>query len=196
MGLFWNGQQDNFQNNYSLVLSQLKLLERRLGKDENLKERFLETFGNYLKKGYVTKMETSEITSNTACCYLPHHLALNPNKPEKVRSVCRAASKFRGISLKDVLLIGSDLLKSLWGIFFRFRKIPVAVSADTEEMLPQVHVEVDDRNNFRLLWKKNDGQIQILRYNKCSERSHHQRLPILHFNSAQKTSKTTFQKPA
>ena len=40
MGIFWNGQQKYLQNNYPAALSQLKWLETRLNKDENLKERF------------------------------------------------------------------------------------------------------------------------------------------------------------
>ena len=77
--------------------------------------------------------------------YLPHHPVLNPNKPEKVRRVCNHASKLRGMSLIDVLLIGPDLLRSLWGIIFRFREKPVALIADIEEIFLQVEVEVNDR---------------------------------------------------
>ena len=101
VGLLWNGQE-NLQNNYSAALSQLKSLESRLGKDGKLKERYSETIEKDLKKGYVSQLETSEVHSDKTCWYLPHHPVLNPNKPEKVRRVCKAASKFRGISLNDV----------------------------------------------------------------------------------------------
>ena len=106
-------------------------------------------------------METSDNISKTLYWYLPHHSVHDPNKPEKLRRVCNAASKFRGTSLNDILLIGPDLLRSLRGIIFRFRDKPVALSAGIEEMFVQVEVDVDDRNYLRFLWRKEDGEIQI-----------------------------------
>ena len=83
VGFFWNGQQKNFQNNYFAALSQLKSLETRLGKDENLKERYSETFKIELKKMYVSNMDTSEDNSNTLWWYPPHNPVLHPNTPQK-----------------------------------------------------------------------------------------------------------------
>ena len=83
VGLLWNGQQENLQDIYSAALSQLKSLESRLGKDEKLKERFSETFENDLKKGYVSRLETSEVISDKTCWYVPHHPVLNPIKLKK-----------------------------------------------------------------------------------------------------------------
>ena len=111
-------------------------------------------------------METLEVNSDKTCCYLLHHPVLNPNKPQKVRRVCNAASKFRRISLNDVLLIGPDLLRSLWGIIFCLREKPVALSADFEEMFLQVEVEVNDGKYVRFLRRKDDGQIQQMQYNR------------------------------
>ena len=166
VGILWSGQEENLQNNYSAALSQLKSLGTRLGEDEKLKERYSETIENDRKKGYVSQLETSEVNSDKTCWYLPHHPVLNPNKPEKVRRVCNAASKFRGNSLNDVLLISPDLLRSLWGIIFRFREKPAALSADIEEMFLQVEVEVNDKKYLRFLWRKDDGQIQLMKYNR------------------------------
>ena len=110
---FWNRQQTNLQNHYFVALSRSKSLETKFGNDENLKERYSDTFEKDLKKRYVSKLGTSKNDSETLCWYVPHHPVLNPNKPQKVRNVCNAASEFRGISLNCVLLIGSDLLRSL-----------------------------------------------------------------------------------
>ena len=83
-----------------------------------------------------------------------------------MRQACNAASNIHGTSLNDVLLIGIDVLRSLWGIIFRFREKPVALSKYNEEMLLQVEVEVNDRSYLQLLLRKDDGEIQKLRYNK------------------------------
>ena len=45
--------------------------------------------------------------------YLPHHPVMNPNNPEKVRSVLNSAAKFHGNSLNKSLLTGPDLLRKL-----------------------------------------------------------------------------------
>ena len=52
-GLYWNGEQNNLQNKFSAALSQLKSPETRLGKDQNLKERYSETIESDLNKKYV-----------------------------------------------------------------------------------------------------------------------------------------------
>ena len=83
-----------------------------------------------------------------------------------MRRVCNAASKHRGISLNVVLLIGPDLLRSLWVIIFWFREKPVAISANIEKMFLQVEVEVNGRKYLRFLWRKDDGQIQLMQYNR------------------------------
>ena len=67
VGHLGNGQQKNLQNYYSAALSQLKSLETRLGKDENLKGRYPETIENDLKKEYVSKLETKDNVSITLC---------------------------------------------------------------------------------------------------------------------------------
>ena len=72
--------------------------------------------------------------------HLPHHPVKNPLKPGKVRRVCNAGSKFRGVLLNDQLLSGSGLLRNLVGIVFKFRNNLIAITADMESMLLQVAV--------------------------------------------------------
>ena len=93
-----------------------------------------------LKKRNVSILSDAELaeTSNQQVWYVPHHPVLNPHKPEKVRRVCNAASKFRGNYLNDMLLAGPDLLASLMGILARFRENQFALSADIEQMFLQV----------------------------------------------------------
>lgn len=74
-------------------------------------------------------------------------------KPEKIRIVHDAAAKSRGVSLNDHLLTGPDLLQSLPGVMMRFRRHPVAVSADIAEMFMQVRIRKEDRDALRYLWR-------------------------------------------
>ena len=96
---------------------------------------------------------------------MPHHPVLNPHKPDKVRRVCNAASKFRGHSLNDMLLAGPDLLANLMGILARFREERYALSADIEEMFLQVEVRREDRRFLRFLWFDEQNRIVTYQYN-------------------------------
>ena len=92
---------------------------------------------------------------------------LNPNKPDKVRRVCNAASKFGGVSLNDSLLAGPDLLQSLIGIIFRFREKKIALTADVEAMFLQVKVPLADCKVLRFLWRENNTDpISVYEYGR------------------------------
>ena len=118
VGLLWKNAKPHLPNNYSSAVSQLKSLERRLEKDENLKQRYKETIDVDVQKGFVRILDEAEIenTKTDLQGYVPHLPVLNPNKPDKVRRVCNAASKFGGVSLNENLMAGPDLLQSLIGI--------------------------------------------------------------------------------
>ena len=65
--------------------------------------------------------------------YLPHNPVLNPNKHDKVRHVCNAASKYKEVCPNDKLLAGPDLLHGLIGTVFRFHEGPIALTADINQ---------------------------------------------------------------
>ena len=101
--------------------------------------------------------------------YLPHHLAINPQKPEKVRRVrvCITAAKYQGVFLNDKFLSGSDLLQSLIGIIFRFREHPIAFSADIEAMFLQVALSNDDSRCLRFLWREDsERRVEVYEYTR------------------------------
>ena len=99
--------------------------------------------------------------------YLPHHPVLKPNKPGKVRGVCNAASKYKGVCLNDKLLAGPDLLHGLIGTIFRFRERRVALTADMKSMFLQVQVPQQDRSCLRFLWRPRTNElVQIYEYQR------------------------------
>ena len=93
-------------------------LKRRLDNDPPLKTKYSETISSDLRKGYVSILSSDELAStrDDLVWYVPHHPLLKPQKPDNVRRLCNAASKFRGYSLNDMLLAGPDLLAKLMGI--------------------------------------------------------------------------------
>jgi hypothetical protein len=102
-----------------------------------------------MNKGYVSEVAEPNLESRW---FLPHHLGLNPNKPGKVRVVFDCAAQLQGKSLNQALLSGPDNTNDLKGVLMRFRKYPVAVCADIEEMFLQVKVPEHDRRHLSFLW--------------------------------------------
>ena len=94
---------------------QIKSLEKRLAKNEDLRKKFTSTIKRDLNKGYVIEISDAHKAENRSDeeWYLPHHPVLNPNKPGKVRRVLNGAAKFHGASLNKSLLTGPDLLQNL-----------------------------------------------------------------------------------
>ena len=81
--------------------------------------------------------------------------------------MCNAAVKYQGVALNNKLLSGPDLLQSLIGIIFRFRKYPIALSADIEAMFLQVAVPNDDSRCLQFLWQEDpEGRIEIYEYTR------------------------------
>ena len=66
------------------------------------------------------------------------HPINNPHKPEKVRRDCIAASKYQGVDLNHQVQSGPELLQSLIGIVFSYRRHQIALSAIIEAMFCQV----------------------------------------------------------
>ena len=120
-----------------------------------MRERYENTLQHDLAKNYVKPVEKTKIAPNKIW-YLPHHPVINPRKPDKVRRVSNAASKFRSTSLNENLLTGPDLLANLVGLLLRFREQPVGVLADIEGMFMQIAIRHDDQAALRFLWQDND----------------------------------------
>ena len=122
VGLLWADDNPNLPNNYYSAYQQFLSMERRLSKDPELKEAYEATIEKDLENHFVRKLEQEEVvsTENDMQWYLPHHPVKHPHKPGKVRRICNAASKLKGVSLNDKLLSGPDLLRNLVGIVFRF----------------------------------------------------------------------------
>ena len=135
---------------------QLKSLEKRLAKDEDLREKYISTIKEDLNKGYVIEVPDAHKFESRPDkeWYLPQHPVLNPNKPGKVRRVLDGAANFHAASLNKSLLTDPDLLQNLIYVLLRFRQHPYAVSADIEGMFLQVGVLPSDQPSHRFLWRE------------------------------------------
>ncbi|RXN04564.1 hypothetical protein ROHU_018319 [Labeo rohita] len=99
------------------------------------------------------------------CWYLPSFGVYHPKKPEQIRVVFDSSAEFDGISLNDVLLSGPDLNNSLLGVLLRFRKDPVAITADIQQMFHCFLVREDCHDVLRFLWHRdNDLTKEVVDY--------------------------------
>lgn len=99
------------------------------------------------------------------CWYLPTFSVYHPCKPEQIRVVFNSSASYYGVSLNDVLLTGPDLNNSLLGVLLRFRREPVAITADIEQMFHSFIAQEDHRNFLRFLWfKDNNTSKDIIEY--------------------------------
>ena len=130
-------------------------MEKRLEKDVELKTAYKATIEKDLESNFVRRLDDKESseTENAMQWYLPHHPVKHPHNPGKVRRVCNAASKFKGVLLNDKLHSGPDLLLKLVGIVFRFREQEIAMTADIESMFLQVAVPKEECKCLRFLWR-------------------------------------------
>ena len=163
IGLPWKNEIQ-LQNNYYIARNQLKSLDRRLAKNNDLRNFYEATLVNDLKKKHVRPVEMKRIKPSRIW-YLPHHPVQNPNKPTKIRRVANDASLFKGQSLNNNLLTGPDLLANLTGILLRFRKHSIGLLVDFEGLFMQVSIREEDRPALRFLGSYN-GKVHQYEYTR------------------------------
>ena len=94
--------------------------------------------------------------------YISHFAVKHPKK-EKLRVVFDCSAKYGSSSNYDKLLQGPNLLNSLLGILWRFRKEPKAVACDIMKMYYNFFVDEKDRDFLRFLWPVKDGSVKEYR---------------------------------
>ena len=158
-GLLWKSDDVRLPCNKAVATNRLRSLERSLLRQPQKAEAYQKVLRGYVEQGFARKLTPAEEQEeHPRTWYLPHHGVTNPQKPEKLRVVFDAAAKCDGTSLNDVLLTGPDLLKNLPGILLRFRKEPVALTADIECMYHQVRIINQDQPALRYLWRDLDTE--------------------------------------
>ena len=198
VGMLWAEDNIELPKNYLSALVQLKSLEKRLTKNQTLREAYSNTIKKDLDKGYVVKIKDAHKVESCSEreWYLPHHPFVNAIKLGKVRRVLNGADKFHGASLDKSLLTGPDLLQNLIYVLLRFRQHLFAVSNDIEGMFLRVGVLPCDQPSLRFLWREDPHQM--LWYTSIHATSLGQKLcpptPTPHFNARQVIMLSSTQK--
>lgn len=156
IGIPWKEGEPNLVNNHEMAYSRLKTQESSLRrKGPEITNAYDQIIKDYERKGYVTKVEKSEASNQW---FLPHFPVVKEDRTTtKVRMVFDAAAKHNGKSLNDAVRSGPKLQRDLNDVLTRFRRAPIALSADISEMFLQVSLREGDRRYHRFLWRSFDS---------------------------------------
>ncbi|XP_056093862.1 uncharacterized protein LOC130072671 [Rhinichthys klamathensis goyatoka] len=150
-------------NNRHHAVNRLASLRRMLEKKHGMKEHFF----NFMQAMFdADQAEVAPaLKPQQECWYLPIFGVYHPQKKDQIRVVFDSSAKHEGTSLNDVLLSGPDMNNTLLGVLMRFRREPVAVTADIQQMFYCFIVQEDHRDFLRFLWfKDNDPNKHITEY--------------------------------
>lgn len=150
-------------NNRELALSRFASLKRSMQRKPHMQLQYVEFMEAVFSNGHAEV--APDLEPGEECWFLPTFGVYHPQKPNKIRVVFDSSAQYSGVSLNNVLLTGPDLNNSLIGVLLRFRKEPVAVMADIQQMFHGFMVREDHRNYLRFLWHKdNDVNKEVIDY--------------------------------
>ncbi|XP_062535197.1 uncharacterized protein LOC134204396 [Armigeres subalbatus] len=128
-------------------------LEKRLGRDDKLREAYCAFLEEYEALGHMQLVSRTEITESR--CYLPHHPVVKEDSTTtKVRVVFDASAQTTsGLSLNDGLLAGPVIQDDLRSIILRSRTRQIMLVADIEKMFRQIQVCPENCRFQSILWR-------------------------------------------
>ncbi|XP_038107025.1 uncharacterized protein LOC119766508 [Culex quinquefasciatus] len=135
-----------------IAVRRLHGTERRLARDDHLREQYVAFMHEYEQLGHMTKVTD---TGSAKRCYLPHHpVVREASTTTKVRVVFDASCKTSsGVSLNEVLLCGPVIQQDLRSIIYRCRVKQIMLVADVEKMFRQIGICPEDRLLQCVLWR-------------------------------------------
>jgi hypothetical protein len=161
-------------NNKYLAIQRLKSLRKKLLTNPDFLQDYQHFMQRLLEDRHAEEVPDAELNTDVNTWYLPHHGVYHPRKPSKIRVVFDCSSRYKGVSLNDILLTGPDLINSLLGVLLRFRQDPIAVVADITKMFYQVKVAPQDRDLMRFFWWPN-GDVD------AQPKTYHMTVLIMHY---------------
>ncbi|XP_063743151.1 uncharacterized protein LOC134866887 [Eleginops maclovinus] len=153
-------------NNREQARTRLAMVTKTLRKHPERREHFTEFMSKLFENGHAEV--APPLPPDEESWYLPFFGVYHPQKPGQVRVVFDSSAQHQGVSLNDVLLTGPNMNNSLLGVLLRFRREPVAVTTDIQQMFHCFVLREDHRNFLRFLWhRNNDLDDDVIEYRMC-----------------------------
>ena len=172
IGIPWKEGEPEFKNNFEMALSSLCNLETSLLKKPEIASAYCEIIKDYVDKEYVRKVPMKDEEQ----WFLPHFAMVNNQKAStKVRIVFDTAAKLEGKSLNDAIHSGPKLQRELVDVLTRFRRAPVALTADISQMFLQVGLTEKDRRFHQFYgedWTRPSNPRCTSSWDYCLETQH------------------------
>ena len=147
-------------NNKHNAHQRFQSLQRSFQKRPSMKEEFMQGILDNNHAELAPPLEKGKES-----WYLPIFGVYHPQKPGKIRVVFDSSARFEGVSLNEVLLQGPNLNNSLLGVLLRFRKEPVAITADIKQMFYCFLVQEEHRDFLRFMWfRDNNPENEMVDY--------------------------------
>ncbi|XP_068229312.1 LOW QUALITY PROTEIN: uncharacterized protein [Palaemon carinicauda] len=160
--------KEKLLNNVVIAHKRLGRLMVKLEHDKELKKEYQKVFDSYESDHIIEEVPREEISGVNPVYYMPHRPVVKlSSSSTKIRPVFDAsASCYNGVSLNDCLSSGPSLNPDLVEVLIRFRRWPIAVTADIRKAFLQISVQEKDRDVHRFLWPRDDGTIRHMRFTR------------------------------
>ncbi len=138
----WKRDPKELPDNKKQAMAKLLSIEKKLQREGKNAQLYDDQMKEMEKKRFSRKLTIEEIKKyDGPVHYISHHPVIRPEKKSTpVRIVFNASASFNGHRLNDYWEKGPDLLNDLFGVLFRFRQFPIAVSGDIAKMYHQIRI--------------------------------------------------------
>ena len=146
--------------------TRLRNVNRKLAKDEGLKQEYKRIVEDQLDSGIIENVP--ETPTGERVYYMPHKPIVRKDAATtKVRMVFDASSKPHPLSssINDCMFTGPPLQPLMWDIMVRARMSSNILLADLEKAFLQVSINDSDRDAFRFLFERN-GKEEHYRFTR------------------------------
>lgn len=147
----------NYGDTRSVAVKRLMSLERRLNKEEKLKDDYAQVLREYTDLDHMEKIPASERKPDIGRVWLPHHAVVRSDKTTtKTRVVFNASSRSaaNNVTLNETLMVGPTIQPDLRHTIIRWRLHPVCLTADIIKMYRQIRVAEEDADYQRIVWRE------------------------------------------
>ncbi|GFR28235.1 integrase catalytic domain-containing protein [Trichonephila clavata] len=150
------GMREVLQNNKTVARKRFEGLVRRFKYDHELFCEYKDVIDNYVREGIVERTSCDSL-SDSQGFYLPHHAVIRSDKTtSRLRIVFDGSAHEDGhSSLNQSLYTGPNLHPNMLELLLRFRKNPVAFTADVKSAFLQIELDLRDREFTRFFWTDN-----------------------------------------
>ncbi|XP_018310912.1 uncharacterized protein, partial [Mycetomoellerius zeteki] len=142
-----------------IAVQRFKNLERRFGRDPQLKMEYSKFIHEYSALGHMREL-TDPVDNAWPHFYMPHHCVIKAaSSTTRLRVVFDASCKSStGISLNNTLMVGPVLQQELISILLRFRTNKYVLTSDIEKMYRQIKVEAEQTSLQRIIWRNDPSE--------------------------------------